>query len=639
MPASVSELLERAIKQRPDDAAAMVKTDGTYRDVSWRQIGIAVDRLACSLSALGVRQGDRVGISLTTGLDWVALDLAVLALGGITVPLHPSGPSARARHVLSTAAAKLVFVSHPSLVTALSTERVVLPELEHVISLDDGVIGDWHQGSSGSSPVKHPPADAAGELDGAAEQAEGADGELPWHLHWPTFTRLGRGQTGRVERPRLSADDILTILFTEGTTDKPKGVVLTHGALIYQAEALLKADLLRPTDKQLLFLPLTHAFARLLVVGWLYTQHVMAFAERADLAVVARNLREVRPSVVAVVPRVVEEWAELINERGRRRFGVLFERARSLALREGSSGADRLSAVERLQLLPLRPLLRQAGAGLIERLGGRLRLCVSGGAPLAVEAQQLMNVLGLKVLQGYGLTEAGGAITIDRPRRPWPGSVGLPLDGGTEVRVANDGEVLARGPGMMRGYWRDPAASAEAFTKDGWLRTGDLGRQQGTRLWLTGRKSAVILTSTGERIAPAVIEKQLRRAPLVAHAMVCGDGEPYPVALIVLDPVALDALGEVHGFGGATYAVLSQRPEVRLEVDRLVREVNTSLQPRLAIRNFALMRRHFTAQSGELTTSGALRRSEILVRHAAEIRRLYAHPPPDMDSEGRAVRR
>ncbi len=628
MPSSVAQLLERALKNCPDDVAAMVKTRGSYQDVSWRRIGTAVQRLADALMVLGVTQGDRVGIALGTGLGWVVVDLAVMTVGAVTVPLHPGGPHARTRHVLSTTGAKLVFLGDAENVAGLSSERGELPALQHVVSVGDGPIGDWDR-----APHLLP---KDGELGTPGPTTEDS---LPWHLDWSTFIECARTiDQVKLTRPELNADSILTILFTEGTTDKPKGVVLTHGALLYQADAVTRADLVRTTDKQLLFLPLTHAFARLLVVSWLHTRHVMAFAERPELATLARNLREVRPTIIAVVPRVVEGWAALVIKQGHRRFGPVFDRARYLAAKEARNSTHVLSIFERAQLAPLRPLMRIVGETLLNQLGGRLRLCVCGGAPLAAEAQHLMDAIGLKVLQGYGLTETGGAISIDRPHRHKSGSVGSALDG-TEVRIGNDGEVLARGPGMMRGYWRDPAATAEAFTKDGWLHTGDLGRLEGTRLWLTGRSSATIVTSAGERIAPAVIEKELCKAKLIAHAMVCGDKEPYPVALIVVDRTSLEALAQKYGFSGGTYAVSSQRPEVRLEVAKVVSKVNAGLQSHLILRNFALMRRHFSDQSGELTVSGVLRRSEILKRHADEIRRLYAQPAPDLDTIGRTVRR
>jgi long-chain acyl-CoA synthetase len=462
---------------------------------------------------------------------------------------------------------------------------------------------------------------------------EGYEGRDPSVHTWQGLRRLGRERLDTLKSvlaDRLAAgrsEDLATIVHTSGTTGPPKGVMQTHRNHLAALSATAAVAPVKPGDVDLLFLPLAHSFARLEAFMAIHRGFTTAFAESLDK--LADNIREVRPHFIVGVPRVYEKMqtrvmASVAGQSAVRR--AIFSRALDVGRR-----AARLAMAERPIPTTL-GLQRTAAHRLVfsklhRALGGRLRFAVSGGAPLAPETAEFFQAIGLPILEGYGLTESCPVLAFNRIDRFKFGSVGRAIPG-VELKIAPDGEILARGANIAGlGYWKNPGATAESFTSDGWLRTGDIGRvDEDGFLFITDRKKDLIVTSGGINIAPQVVENLLKSDPLISQAMVYGDRRPYAVALISVEREALLRLARGRGLLSTDYAQLIRHPELIERIQDSVEQRNAQLPPYARIKRVAILPADLSEEAGELTPTQKVKRRLVAERYGELLESLYEPP-------------
>ncbi len=557
---TVVALWSRAVATPCAHVPFMVEEAGRWRSVGWQEAGRRVEELAAGFLALGVRPGDPVGILGRTRLEWTLADYALISIGAVVVPVYQAATPAERAHVLSHSAARMLVCED-----AAEREQIAclagLEHLELVLTMD------------------------ASDDDLAQVGERGRH-----HL---------RGDPGVVARARtvIRDDDLLTLVYTSGTTGPPKGCMLTHRNYRAMIEMTRRIDgLMQPGDVILLHLPLAHVFARL--IPFLAIDVGMTIAFCPDAARIGGTLRAVRPTLLPSVPRLFETMhaavvRDLDEVRGPRRRLV------TAALAAGQQAARRRREGRRLDpwlALRLRLADRLVFTRIRSRLGGRLRYAVSGGAKLIPEVAELFETLGVPILEGYGLTECTTVAAINRPDRHRIGTVGPPVPG-VELRVAADGEILIRGEIVFAGYHNDEAATREVLDEEGWLRTGDLGVLDADGfLTITDRKKDIIVTSAGENVPPQRLETALRASPFVSEALVFGDGRPYLVALLSPDVLVIRRAGLTDA-------------EVHDVLGQVVAGVNRAAAPAERVRGFAVLPRELRAEEGELTPTLKARRS------------------------------
>ena len=580
---SILDLLLDHAHHRSEATACLVKREGEYRPRSWAEVWADAQRVGRALIALGVAPGERVNILANTSYEWIYTDMGILAAGAVTVPIYPSNLPDECAYVSEHSGARLVFAENAEQVDKLLEKRAQLPGVLKVVQ--------WH----GRKRV-----------------------DSDWILEFDEFLELG-GTTSDTDLDArgdtLGPESILTIIYTSGTTGRPKGVVLTHANMLYEAEVTVELDIIRQDDTQLLFLPMAHVFAKLLEVAWLATGHVLAFAQ--SMQTIRENLAEVRPTLMAGVPRVFEKFYAATVEQGSSVAGMrgkLFAEALKLSAKNGELEAkgEVLGLIESAEFGMLKKaVFDKVGAGVMQILGGRMRLMVSGGAPLSNKIAWFFRDAGIVILEGYGMTETSAATAICRLEHNQIGTVG-PVVPGTEVRIADDGEILIRGPGIMREYWRDPEASAETIDEEGWLYTGDIGeldpRTQAIRI--TDRKKDLIITAGGKNIAPQRIENLVKTHELISHCVCHGDRRKFISALITLDAEQLTLFARKRGLSGS-YAQLCKLPAVRREVERLIAESNAELPSYETIKKFEILERDLSTETGELTAKLSVKRKVV----------------------------
>ena len=582
------------VERSPDAPAQRIKRDHRWETSTWSEVGTRVRELALGLLALGLRPGEAVALLSRSRAEWVQVDFAIFSVGGITVPIYPSYTAEQVVHIVNESEARLLIVEDPSQLAKVLEVRGRMPGLSRIVMIDAG------------------------------------QGQDPTLLGWDGLVRLGRDQAGTfgsvlAERVAgIRPEDIATIVYTSGTTGLPKGVVQTHRNHVAMLEAMAAVAPVQPGDVHLLFLPLAHSFGRLEAFMGVCLGLTTAFAESLDR--IADDIHDVRPHFLLAVPRVYEKvHARVLAEV---RAGSALRRAVfAWAMSVGRRISRRQIAGERLpRLLAAAGALahRLVFARLHASLGGRLRFAVSGGAALSPEIAAFFHAAGILILEGYGLTESCPVLTFNRIDAFKFGSVGRPVPG-VELRVAEDGEILARGPSIaVRGYWKRPEESALTFDADGWLRTGDIGRidEEGF-LFITDRKKDLIVTSGGANIAPQVVENLLRSDPFISQALVYGDGRPYPVALVTVDPEAATRLARSAGIVWTDPAHLAQQPAVLDRVERIIAEKNAHLQSYARIKRFAVLPAELTEEAGEMTPTQKLKRKKVAEKYADLLESLY----------------
>ena len=570
------------------------KRDGVWQDISSEDYRRTVEELAMGLLALGIEKGDRIAILSENRPEWAFADLASLAIGAIDVPIYPNLTSEQALYLLNDSESKAVFVSDPEQAAKVAETRGRAPTLEHVIRMQEG---SFPPGTIGLGEV--------------CEKGRAALRDSP--------------EAVRERAALVEPDDLATIIYTSGTTGKPKGVMLTHSNLVSNVVASHKILPVGPESVVLSFLPLCHVFERM--AGhymMLKAGATIAYAESIDK--VAQNMIEVRPTVMASVPRLYEKM----------RLRILEKVATAPPLRQKlfhwaiDVGRQMLRHhVEKTQP-PLTLKLKHAVAGALvykkiaQRVGGRLETFVSGGAPLPQEIAEFFAAAGLVILEGYGLTETSPVICVNRPDDYKPGTVGPPIED-VEVKIAADGEILSRGPHIMKGYYKNPEATAEVIDADGWFHTGDIGElDERNFLRITDRKKDIIITSGGKNIAPQPIESRLKRNPLVGEIVVVGNRRNYPAAVIVPAFENLEAWARKEGVPSGKRSALIASPEVKALYDGIVDEANGMCAQYEKIKRVSLIDQEFSIATGELTPTMKVKRRVVEEKFKDVIDAMYA---------------
>lgn len=582
--------------QRTPEAPAYRQFDaasGAWRTLTWQETGALVERWRRALAQEGFAPGERVAILLHNCVEWVCFDQAALSLGLVVTPLYPADTPDNIAYILADAGVRLLLVGTQGRWETLAPLCAGLAGLDRLLCL------------------RRPAADATGEV--TLEDVE----------DW-----LARAQGGLA--PALSARDphaLATLVYTSGTTGRPKGVMLSHHNILWNAEAVLKAIPGYREDVYLSFLPLSHTFER--TVG--YYVPIMAgscVAYARSLKELAEDLLVIRPSVLIAVPRIFEgvhaRVRQQLQEKGPL-ARLLFGWTVAVGWRrfEAMQGRGRgLSWWQRLAW----PLLRRLVANrILARLGGRLRLAVSGGAPLYGEISRCFIALGLPLVQGYGLTESSPVLSANRLEDSMPDSVGTALPG-VEIRIGDDGELLARAPCLMLGYWNRSEATRAAIDPDGWLHTGDQARIADGHVFICGRLKEILVTSSGEKVPPADLEMAIVQEPLFDQALVVGEGRPCLAALLVLNRREWEPLAASLGLKAGEPGSLAQ-PAAQAAA---LAKIKAALRgfPRYArVRAVHLTLEPWSVENGLITPTLKLRRTQIEQRFHAEIERLFARPP------------
>jgi long-chain acyl-CoA synthetase len=551
--------------------------------------------VALALEALDIRAGDRIAIVSESRPEWLLVDLAILTLGAVTVPVYPTLGARQVCSILQDATPRLVFVSGAEQVAKLQAVRHEIPSVEAIVAFD---------------PVPDPPPSTL-QFD-----------ELVRRGHARIVAEWGIARQFHDRAKTVRPEQLATIIYTSGTTGEPKGVMLSHRNLVSNLIASHSIVPVESEDTALSYLPLSHAFERLVSYVCLWQGVTIVYAE--SMETVGRDLSLVRPTVMTGVPRVFEKFQARILDGGRalpmpRR--ALFQWGVNVAMAKGRAEAQgrRASGVLALEAA----LAERLVFGKIrERVGGRLRLLVSGSAPLPASVAQFFHGIGLPITEGYGLTETAPVLTANPTGAMRLGTVGTPIPG-VEIKIADDGEILARGPNVMMGYYNKPDATAEVL-RDGWFHTGDVGTiGPDGYLTITDRKKDLIVTSGGKKIAPQPIEAMLRRNPLVAEAVVLGDRRKFASALIVPDFAVLERRLHDLGRGSAERTALVQRPDVVALYQEIVDALNQDLSPFERIKKIRLLPREFTIASGEMTPTMKVKRRVVEENWKTEIDSLY----------------
>jgi long-chain acyl-CoA synthetase len=595
----VSLLVARAA--RPDVVGATVHEGGAWKSVTWGSIRDEVRRLSAALVVQGVKPGDRVAVFAGTSLRWCIVDLAVSAARGITIPIYASNTPDEVQYILEHSGASLLFVDND---VAEGKQPGRLMRVRACIARTPAVKGIvvFEGPTAGASEVAYKDFIAKGD---AVEKAD------------------PKGFETRVAAIKMS--DPCLFIYTSGTTGNPKGVQLTHGNWAYEATASAQIGLMNADDSVMLFLPLAHSFAQVVKTAWLSMGFRMIFSRGTDKLMA--DLVETSPSILPSVPRIFEKVYEGVIGNGSSAPGLKGTLFRWAMRRFDEYVEARLQGREYSSLsfaLAQRLVFSKVRATLDQKLGGRMRLFISGGAPLSRKIAYFFDLLGFEVLEGYGLTETSAAATVTRPGKKMIGTVGPPMPG-CEVKIAPDGEILIRGPNVMAGYYKNPEATQEAMAPDGWFRSGDIGEiDPNGALRITDRKKDIIVTAGGKNVAPQNIENSLKTRPLISQAMVYGDKRKYLAVLITLnEEAAKKVLAAAGAPPAANYAELSKRPEVHKAVQATIDEFNQHEPPYNQLKRFAIMDHDFTQETGELTPTLKVKRKACTVKYQAILDGLY----------------
>ena len=573
-------------------------------ELSSREYFDAIRDFSLGLEGLGVAPGDRVAILADSRPEWTVTDLAILTLGAVTVPVYSTLPANQVGYILAHSGAKVVVAENPAQAAKIREERHRLPALGAIIVIDGQ--------------------DAVGSLSPhESEVAEHGFASVTERGHRRLMTEDGLGRAFKERAHSFDPDSLATIIYTSGTTGSPKGVMLSHHNFLSNVIDVETVISLTDEDTTLSFLPLSHAFERTAVYLYLYKGATVVFAEAIDT--VGRDMQRVQPTVMTGVPRVYEKLRARI-------VGAVAEAPRlRQALFAWAVGVGHTVATERLGgrvpgwLTRLQTPVadRLVLSKIRARTGGRLRFVVSGSAPLSREVAEFLYAVGLPVLEGYGLTETAPVLTANALGATRLGTVGRALPR-VELRIAEDGEIMARGPNVMVGYYENPEATA-ACIQDGWFHTGDIGHlDDDGYLSITDRKKEIIVTAGGKNVAPQPIEALLKRDAIVAEAMLVGDRRPYVSVVLVPDMPMLEQRVRVEGLASGSLEELVERTDVRALFQPIVDQANTDLANYQQIKRFVLLPAEFSVETGELTPTLKLKRRVVAERWRAVIEQLYA---------------
>ncbi|WP_318203601.1 long-chain fatty acid--CoA ligase [Streptomyces sp. SCL15-4] len=595
-PPSVAALFLERVAATPDAEAyrhpvppAAGEGPDDWASLSWAQAAERVYAIAAGLIELGIEPEQRVALASSTRVEWILADLGIMCAGGATTTVYPQTNADESAFILSDSESRVLVAEDAAQLAKAVEKRPELPALTKVVVIDPAGVqtGDW--------------------VISLAELEERGAAYLEQH------PQLIKERVGAITR-----DQLATLIYTSGTTGRPKGVRLPHDNWAYMAKAIAATGLVTIDDVQYLWLPLAHVFGKVLTSGQIEVGHVTAVDGRVDKII--ENLPVVRPTYMAAVPRIFEKVyngvAAKAREGGAAKYKI-FQWAADVAREYAKTTQDNfrrtgvasapfgLAAKHKVADTLVYAKLREA-------FGGRLRACVSGASALAPEIGYFFAGAGIHILEGYGLTETSAASFVNPGEAYRTGTVGKPLPG-TEVRIADDGEILLRGPGIMQGYHQQPEKTAEVLESDGWFHTGDIGElSPDGYLRITDRKKDLIKTSGGKYVAPAEVEGQFKAVcPYVSNILVHGADRNYCTALIALDEPAILQWAKENGLEGRSYAEIVAAPQTVEMVDGYVRQLNAGLQRWQTIKKFRLLPRDLDVEHGEITPSLKLKRPVV----------------------------
>lgn len=584
------KFLETATKHS-SRTAVMFNRGGRWTELDWSGYRLAVETIAAGLQILGIRKGDRVAMLSNTRLEWAAADLAILGLGAITVPIYQSSTSEDISFILTDSQAKVLICESPGVLKKLQPILREMKSIEHVICFEPT------EPSSGTCI----------SLDELQEK-----GKAALKLS-PTLYELA------VEE--LTQEDTATLIYTSGTTGRPKGVVLTHMQALSEVADAFPLLGVTSRDRSLSFLPYAHVLGRIEIWGHALIGYTMAFARSIDK--MKDDLTDVKPTILIAVPRVFEKiyngilaQAEISPVRAKV-FHWAIGVGREISLFKVNKQPVPIDVALRYQLA--RRLVFNA---ISERLGGQLRFAVCGGAPMSQAIAEFFHAAGLLILEGYGLTETTAAISVNTPFDYRFGSVGKAV-GEVKIRIAEDGEVLIQSKKVMKGYYNDPEATSRTIV-DGWFHTGDIGELSPEGyLKITDRKKDLIKTAGGKYVAPQRLEGLLKANRFISQVHIHGDQKKYVVALLTLNYDSVEKYAEENGIETKSREALVESPKIKDLIRKAVADANSQLASFESIKNFALLPKDFTVESGELTPSLKIKRKVVDEHYREVIDRLY----------------
>jgi long-chain acyl-CoA synthetase len=589
-PASVGAMLMDQAKASSSKEAFRYLEGDRWVSLSWSETKDKAFQLAAGLLALGIEPEDRVAIASNTRMGWILADLAIMCAAGATTTVYPSTQHEDVGYILADSQSKVIFAEDELQVGKVLDHLGELPQLITIVQLDN--------------KVDHPKV-----------------------IGWADLEKLGREY---LEANPTAVDDVIaaigpedlaTLIYTSGTTGRPKGVRLVQDNWTYEGAAIEAYDIIYADDLQYLWLPLSHVFGKALIAIQLYIGFTTAVDGRIDKIV--ENLAEVQPTFMCGAPRIFEKVrARVMTTASHGVKAKIFDWAFGVGRKVSPI---RLAGEQPSGLLALQYALadRLVFSKIKARMGGKIRFFVSGSAALNREVQEWFHAAGLLILEGYGLTETSAATCVNNPRATRFGTVGPPVPG-SQVKIADDGEILINGPGVMRGYHNLPEATAEALT-DGWFATGDIGEldEQGY-LRITDRKKDLIKTSGGKYVAPQKVEGVLKVAsPHISQALVHGDGRKYATALITLDPEAMEGWAKEQGLSYSSFEELAGSREVRDLIESQVTEANQSLERWETIKRFEILPSELSVEEGEVTPSLKIRRRAVEKKYADVLNSMY----------------
>jgi long-chain acyl-CoA synthetase len=610
--ATLGDLFEWRVRQTPENEAYrhFNPTAGQWRSHSWGQIGERVRSWCSALAVLHFPPGARIAVLLPNGIDAVCIDQASLALGLVPVPMHALDNPASIAYIVKDCDASMLVVQTRAQWEAIAAVGEAMPLLELVLVTEDGNFCNHHL------PV-HP---------------QGLVIALPAWL-------AGGALSNNIHRPAVSGEALAAIVYTSGTTGKPKGVMLTHYNVLSNIKAVMARVKVSSSDVFLSFLPLSHTFER--TVGYyLPIAAGCCVAYVRSVAQIPDDLRTVRPTVLVSVPRIYERSHVKLQETvaDSSHFSQrLFALTQAIGWRRFSRNQHLPNAgassrwLDALLFAVLRPLVARK---VLAQFGGRLRIAVCGGAPLSQAVAECFLALGLPLVQGYGMTETSPVVACNTPADNWPATVGKPL-AGVAVRIGENQELQVRGGGVMAGYWKRPEESAKAMTEDGWLHTGDQAVMEGGRIRIIGRIKEIIVTSTGEKIAPADLELAITADPLFEQVFVTGDNRPFIAAFVVLSRAGLAELLHQLPLDTNESAALDS-PLLQNAVLRRVQQASMRFPAYAVPRIVRITTEPWSLQNGLMTPTLKLKRNALLAHFHTEINDIYALRTPVQAGEDTA---
>ncbi len=592
---SVPEMFLHRIRSTPDMEAFLFPKNGGWETMSWGEVGREVRAISLGLVELGLELEDRCAILSGTRVEWILADIGILCAGGAASTIYPTNTADECAYIIADSESRVVFAENQGQVDKLLEERANIPSVEKVVVIDG-------QGSPDGWVIT---LDALKTLGQAVHDANGGAFE---------------------ERARtVQSDHLATLIYTSGTTGRPKGVELTHDCWVFEGEAMEAMGTMAATDRQLLFLPMAHVFAKVLEVAIIKMGIPTAIDGSIDRLV--ENMGTIRPTFMAAVPRVFEKVYNKVVA-GANEAGGLKLRIFQWAMKQGYAvSAIRQEGGEPWGLLALKYAVadRLVFSKLRQTFGGNLRFFISGGAPLSKDIAEFFHAAGIHILEGYGLTESCAASFVNRPEAYKFGTVGPPLIGVEYKLDEADGEILIKSRGVMRGYRNNPEATAEVLV-DGWLRTGDIGEvtEQGF-LRITDRKKDLIKTSGGKYVAPQKLENKLKSlSPLISQVLVHGNNRNFCSALVTLNEEELAKWTAAQGLGGESMVALSTNEDVRELVLPLIEQMNDGLARYETVKKWAILPADFTQETGELTPTMKVKRKVVEAKYKETLDGFYA---------------